>query len=71
MIKKRLWEENMHRVKIGDLIQLNGDDGVVYYGTVLHKGKHGINVLYLDDGHIQWYLYGELRNERMFILEAK
>tara|TARA_B100000287_G_scaffold144494_1_gene136346 strand:- start:155 stop:337 length:183 start_codon:yes stop_codon:yes gene_type:complete len=56
-------------IKIGDLIQLNGDDGVVYYGTVLHKGKRGIIVVF-SDGDTEHYYYEELPHERMYILEV-
>ncbi len=60
---------HMCPIKIGDLIQLNGDDGVVYYGTVLHKGKRGIIVVF-SDGDIEHYYYEELPHERMYILEV-
>ena len=60
---------HMCPIKIGDLIQLNGHDGVVYYGTVLHKGKRGIIVVF-SDGDTEHYYYEELPHERMYILEA-
>ena len=59
----------MYPIKIGNLIQLNGHDGVVYYGTVLHKDKDGITVMFRD-GDEEHYYYEELPHERMYILEV-
>ena len=56
-------------IKIGNLVQLNGGDGVVYYGTVLHKDKEGITVVF-SDGDTEHYYYEELEHERMYILEV-
>ena len=67
MIKQRVI--HMCPIKIGDLIQLNGYDGVVYYGTVLHKDKDGITVVF-SDGDTEHYYNEELENERMYILEV-
>ena len=60
---------HMVTIKIGQLVKLNGHDGVAYYGTVLHKGKHGIIVVF-SDGDTEHYYYEELPHERMYILEA-
>ena len=67
MIKQRVM--HMYHIKIGDLIQLNGYDGVVYYGTVLHEDKDGITVVF-SDGDEERYRYEELPHERMYILEV-
>jgi hypothetical protein len=56
-------------IKIGHLVQLNGYDGVIYYGTVVDKYKEGITVVF-SDGDTEHYYYEELEKERMYILEA-
>ena len=61
---------HMVTIKIGQLVKLNGHDGVVYYGTVLHKDKDGITVMF-SDGEEEHYYHEELPHERMYILEAK
>ena len=60
---------HMCPIKIGDLIQLNGYDGVVYYGTVLRKERDGITVMF-SDGDEEFYYNEELEHERMYILEV-
>jgi hypothetical protein len=60
---------HMCPIKIGDLIQLNGHDGVVYYGTVLCRDSEGITVMF-SDGEEGYYYHEELPHERMYILEV-
>ena len=60
---------HMVPIKIGNLIQLNGHDGVVYYGTVVDKYKEGITIVF-SDGDEEHYYTEELENERMYILEV-
>ena len=67
MITKRVI--HMVPVKVGDLIELHGFSGYIFFGTVVYKDSYGINVVF-HDGDIQWYLYDELEDERMYILEV-
>ena len=66
MITKRVI--HMVPVKVGDLIELKLHCNI-FFGIVSHKDKEGIKIIF-HDGDTQWYLYEELEDERMYILEV-